>query len=137
VSIGTAGKTAIFKSQLNSTHFYAMHNQQHLTGSGGPATEKASVHGGSGPTLAPGVSRNAMQNETICEESEREFERRETERASLFSSDAQAKDDSTIGQNDSDLFTFASSLARALAFESKLNSMIASAADRRRELVEL
>jgi hypothetical protein len=114
-----------------------MHNnQQHLTGSGDSSPEQSSVHGGSGPTLAPGVSQNAMQTETTCEESEREFERRETERASLFSSDAQAKDDSTIGQNDSELFTFASSLARALALESQLNSQIASAADRRRELVE-
>lgn len=36
-----------------------MHNNQHLTGSGGCDTEKTSVHGDSGPTLAPGL--DAMQ----------------------------------------------------------------------------
>jgi hypothetical protein len=118
-----------------------MHNnQQHLTGSGDSSPEQSSVHGGSGSTLAPGVSQKAIQTETICEESEREFERRETERASLFSSDVQAKDDQAternVSESPSELFSLASSLARALALESQLNSQIASDSDRRRELVE-
>jgi hypothetical protein len=41
-----------------------------------------------------------------------------------------------VSESPNDLFTFASSLARALALESQLNSMIASAADARRELIE-
>jgi hypothetical protein len=65
VSIGTAGKTAsIFGEQLKKN--FAMHNQQHLTGSGDSSPEQSSVHGGSGPTLAPGVSQKAMQ--TITEQ---------------------------------------------------------------------
>jgi hypothetical protein len=112
-----------------------MHNDNNLPAAP-PNLDSVSVHRFPEQRSAAGESKEPMQIETICEESEREFERRETERASLFSSDAQAKDDSTIGQNDSELFIFASSLARALAFESQLNSMIASAADRRREFVE-